>query len=356
MIQLRANWQDRQSWDAFVERHPHARYCHLFGYGQAVACYRYKPCYIGFVRNGELIAALPTMEISSHLLSKRLVSQPFSEFGGMLVDAGVTHAEFNEIVALLSEYLHSLPGVKLIELHGNHGVADQWHDHFVIGPDPHFIGFLPLTRDTDKLWNEVIRYSARKPVNQAIQYGIEVVRECDERILRERFFPLYLRSMKRLGVPPHDLSYYLDTFRAMGERMHIFWAYHEGQPIAGLLGFSCGKRVNIVNTVSDPEYWRLRPNDLLHWEFIKWAAQSGFDYFDFGSIRYDGQLTFKKKWGCEMAEHKHYFFVANEAKKIGLAVNSSSQGMKRISGVWSNYVPLQVGRVVGPMIRRELAR
>ncbi|MGH7089751.1 MAG: hypothetical protein ACREFQ_12710 [Stellaceae bacterium] len=33
------DWNDREAWDGFVERHEQGRFCHLFGYGDVIACY-----------------------------------------------------------------------------------------------------------------------------------------------------------------------------------------------------------------------------------------------------------------------------------------------------------------------------
>ena len=51
----------------------------IVGYGRVVACYGYKPRYLAFLRNRDLVGALPVAEVSSVLYRRRLVSQPFSD-------------------------------------------------------------------------------------------------------------------------------------------------------------------------------------------------------------------------------------------------------------------------------------
>jgi hypothetical protein len=48
-------WADPAAWDAFVRVHPQSRYCQLFGYGKVVGCYGYRPRYLAFRRNTELV-------------------------------------------------------------------------------------------------------------------------------------------------------------------------------------------------------------------------------------------------------------------------------------------------------------
>jgi len=160
--------------------------------------------------------------------------------------------------------------------------------------------------------------------------------------------------MKRLGVPPHNIRYYLDCERMLGERMQIFWAIKDSKRIAALLGFNSGVRTAIINTVSDPAYWPHRPNDLLHWEYVRNAVERGCAYFDFGSVRYEGQRLYKSKWGCSLIEQA-YCFVSARPQSVR-TFNSSSSTMERLSHVWARYVPQRLADRLGPTIRQVLAR
>lgn len=355
MIVLKDDWQDATSWDHFVEHHEQARFCHLFGYAAVLNCYGYAPRNLCFVQDGTIVGVLPAVQIKSLFSGRRLVSQPFSEYGGLLLDPNLSEQDCKEIFSALVAFAQKAAGIDLIEMHGNHGVPQPWRDNWALGPVSYHVAILPLNRPIDELWGKVVRYSVRKAVNQARNHGLKVVFECDEKVIRERFFPLYLKSMKRLGVPPHSIEYFLHCYRVFGEKMLICWAMKDATPVAGLLGFSCGGRVSIINTVSNPDQWHLRPNDLLHWELIQWAAETNHKFFDFGSIRYQGQSDWKKKWGCECIEHKLYS-VNVGARASPNVLNSSSKRMQTIATLWSKYVPLAITQAVGPMIRRQLAR
>lgn len=356
MITLNENWTDRQTWDAFVTGHPQGRFCHLFDYGQIVSCYGYAPVHLAFLKDGSLAAVLPGSRVNSLLYGRKLVSQPFSEYGGLLADAALSAEDIRAIATLLHDYAGAHRQPSLIEMHGNHGIPANLREDLFIPRNPHHIALLDLERPIEELWEKVVRYSVRKAVNQARKKGLEVFEECDEGIIRERFFPLYLKSMKRLGVPPHKIDYYLGCARAFGADMKIFWAAKDKTVLAGLLGFACGRRVNIVNIVSTPESWQDRPNDLIHWEFVKWAAENGYKVFDFGSVRYEGQMTYKRKWGCIFEEHKHYLMSARQSDVDTATFDSSSDSMARMSKIWARAVPLGVGAWIGPMIRKHLAR
>ena len=106
---------------------------------------------------------------------------------------------------------------------------------------------------------------------------------------------------------------------------------------------------------SRPAAWELRPNDLIHWEYIQWAHRQGFQRFDFGSIRYEGQLHYKKKWGCTIADHAYYYVRVDHAAGAE-TFDSSSPRMKRMSELWAKHMPPAAARMLGPAIRKNLIR
>ncbi len=358
MIRIEDGWGDAAAWDTFVLAHPQSRYCQLFGYGRVVGCYGYKPRYLAFLRNRDLVGVLPTAEVSSVLYRRRLVSQPFSEYGGMLLCPDLAEDENKAALGALRDYLRHRSRASSLELHGNHGMSLAPQSPSMRAEAVGHIAYMELTSNTDALWRDVVRYSVRKAVKQALNYGVTVSFGCDRAVLEREFFPLYLKSMKRLGVPPHKFAYYSRSLQEFGPDMMLAMARAaDGTPIAGLLGFSCGGRVNIINTVSDPDHWNLKANDLLHWEAIKRTAEAGQRFFDFGSVRYEGQSTYKKKWGTVLADH-HNYLMASTKQHGGrqVVINSSSNSMKRMSRLWSAYMPDRIGQRIGPMIRGQLAR
>lgn len=353
-MEIVCDFNDAARWDHYVTAHPESRFCHLWGYRCVERAYGYRPRYFAFLRRGEIAGVLPAFEARSVFFGSRMVSQPFSEYGGLLLDEDITESEWNETAAGIRDVLRA-GRISTLEMHGRQGLRSAAAGSGLLEGNSQQYAYLPLDRPIDELWNGVVTYQVRKAVQKAQRAGITVERKSDAETIRRVFFPLYVDSMMRLGVPPHNLRYYLECQAAFGDGMQIFWALRGGVPIAGLLGFTCGHRVNIINIVSDQRYWEERPNDLIHWEFIKWAHQGGYRYFDFGSVRYEGQLRYKQKWGCRIEPHAYYFLPAGAAERQE-TFDSSSGTMKRMGEVWSRYVPKPVGAAVGPFLRKHLVR
>src|SRR5215469_1121305 len=183
------DWTDARAWDAFVEAHEQARFCHLFHYGDVVACYGYEPVRIAFVRDRTLVAVLPAALTTSLLFGRRLVSQPFSEYGGLLMDPSLESEDVLRIFTLLEDYLERHSRIRSIELHGRHGIPAQFGPGpFALG-NPHHVAVLALDHTADQLWQKVVQYSVRKAVNKAQAQGVVAFEESGPAIIRERFYP-----------------------------------------------------------------------------------------------------------------------------------------------------------------------
>jgi CelD/BcsL family acetyltransferase involved in cellulose biosynthesis len=348
------DFPDASRWNDYVERHPEGRFCHRFEYRCIQSVYGYTPFYVALLKEGEIVGVLPAFAARSVIFGRKLVSQPFSEYGGPLLDGTVSSNDMRLSVDWMRGFLAEHK-IAALEMHGCRGMPDGHRRDFVPMHE-HQAAQLDLGDSLDEIWNRVISYDVRKAVKKAERAGLTVEERSDPETIRRDFYPLYLGSMKRLGAPAHSVDYYLACKLAFGTAMKIFWSKNGDALLAGLLGFTCGHRVNIVNTVSDERYWHLRPNDLVHWEFIKWAHGAGYTCFDFGSVRYEGQSRYKKKWGCTFDGHAYYFLAARNNGVRLRTFDSSSGTMKGFARLWSAHVPAPVAQRLGPCLRKHLVR
>lgn len=356
MIRMVEDYSDATSWDGFVQSIGESRFCQLYGYAQAAATYGYGSRHIAFLKDDQILAALPASKTASLFFGRKLVSQPFSEYGGMLLSPEATGSDVEEVFALTREFLAQVQ-LPVLELHSAASLSPESRETHLVRANLRRNAVLDLSPSLDDLWSKVLSRQVRKAVRKAESSDLHVWQECNPTAIKNRFYPLYLQSMKRLGVPPHSVQYFLRCCSGLGDRMAIFWAAKDSRPIAALLGFRCGDRVNITTTASDEAFWEYRPNDLLHWSYIRWAKEEDARYFDFGSVRYDGQVQFKKKWGCSFDEDSYYFLSsADSGRSKTRSFETSGSTMKSFSKLWSRCVPSFVGRAIGPTLRKHLVR
>jgi CelD/BcsL family acetyltransferase involved in cellulose biosynthesis len=350
----RAEATGAADWDAFVEHHPEGRFCHLWGFRQALErAYGYRCLYLNIHSNNERIGIFPSIVARRPL--RHLVSQPFNEYGGPLTRPLSPHeyAELGEILLSAAREQRC----KSIEIRGGVGCDAAEHADFWIRKPLHQYAVLKLD-EPDTLWRKTLTHEARKGVNQARKSGLQAEIRRSGRAVEDPFYTLYLSSMKRLGVPPHPRRLFEHLAAALEDRVVSAWVLSDARPVSMLLGLITGKRIQIWITASDDKFWAARPNDLAHWELIRWAALQNLQLFDFGSARYAGQIQFKKKWGVTFHDYSCYLIEQSEARGNTAipSVDSSGPWMTTLSQIWRATVPLRLTPLLGAPIRRYLTK
>lgn len=340
-------------WDEFVKKHPHGRFIHLTGFKKTVeSVYKLRPNYWVYSQSGEIKALFPSFFHKSILYGKRLVSQPFSEYGGILFSPNL---EAGQKLDILAEF----PSV--IERSKERGHFDyvemrcfpdfQGLDCGLLKKESLYsYGTLRLDKDF-KLWNHV-DYSVRKNIKKALSSNLkfEVGTAAEE--ISKIFYPLHLQSLKRLGSPPHPLAYFLTLQKNLKDHMMIFIARREETSVSALLGWTVGNSVHITDIASDEKYFPLRGNDFLHFEFIQWAISHNYKCFDFGPVRYPGQMRYKKKWGIELHEYSYFYIPLRKMKR---PLSDRSFLGRTASSVWKLLFPRSMAAKAGKFLRRQLS-
>jgi len=191
----------------------------------------------------------------------------------------------------------------------------------------------------ENLWKNKLNYTVKKAIKKAERSGLTVGQGVSKNNLKEKFYPLYLRAMKKFGTPPHSLEFFFNLEKS--QKTILVWADFEGKTIAVLLGWEENKNMIVGYNPSEPKYWDLRANDLLHWELIKESIKRGCQYVDFGPVRYEGQLQYKKKWGCDIYED-------NEKR-----INPDLWFYRILRILWRTFVPLRWTPYLGKLLRSK---
>jgi hypothetical protein len=339
-------------WDDFVRNHSRGRFIHLIGFKKTVeAVYKLKPNYWLFREDGRMRAIFPSFYHRGLIYGKRIVSQPFSEYGGILFDPALEKegrrsimGEFPSVIekskeAGLFDYVEIRCFPDLEGLEAENFRREHLYEY----------GLLPLRQGLNLM--EIISYSVKKTVRQAQARRLELRLVESEDEIREAYYPLHLRSLRRLGSPPHPLAYFLTLRRSLQKHLKIFIARHESRPLAALLGWAVGQSVQITESVSDERYFSMRANDLLHFHFINWAIDNGFRWFDFGPVRYPGQRQYKKKWGVELHDYSYYYAPAAEQRR---PLSEQSPAARAGSFIWK-ILPLRLTAGLGKFLRKQLS-
>jgi len=341
-------------WDEFVEAQPGARMVHLIGFRKAIEeTYRLEPFYRACVKGGAIRAVFPGFFHRSVLYGKRVLSQPFSEYGGILLSADAGPAEREEILEEFSRMALSALRIKRF---------------------PHLEMRNPVSLETDlspgykrlRLFKRALRrldspeamWAAlsskdRNIIQKARDFGLTVSEERSGPSLRRVFYPLYLRTMKRLGTPPHPPEYFIRLSRALEDKMKVYTVRFRQTPVAALIGWGVGKTVHVTDMVSDSAAFFLKPNDLAVWEFLRRSWEQGFEVFDFGPVRYRGQEIFKKKWRMEFRDYS-YVYLSTAPERIRNPFSDSGGITAAAPAIWRAAVPAGLSGWIGRYVRKQV--
>ena len=142
----------------------------------------------------------------SRIYGRKIVSQPFSEYGGLLLAPDLEAAERD---AILDEF-------RALALETLEDEAVRPSRNAL--PDEPAAGRFPLprpcrsSRPRSSGSRTAKRCGNRSPartgtcIRRARNNGLAFAERTDEEAIRASFYPLYERTMKRLGSPPHPLG------------------------------------------------------------------------------------------------------------------------------------------------------
>lgn len=278
------------------------------------------------------------------VMDGRVVSVPFSDYCDPLVES--TDAWH----ALADPLVREGRRVHLRCLHAAIPLADErfaatdrarWHE-VAIDPDP------------DRRWAS-LHSSARRAIRKARDAGVTVDAAEDERDLRE-FFELHLRVRKhkyRLLAQPYRFFQALWDGFLRHDRGALILARRDGEVVAGVLSLRWQDVLYYKFNASDPAHLDVRPNDLVVWELLRYAAERGCRALDLGLSAWDqeGLNRFKHKYATdERTIHLLRHTPAGSPSEREVEVRSL---LDRLTGVFVGaQVPDQVTEEAGDALYR----
>ena len=348
--------QDRERWDQFVNRHPQGRFVHLSCYKDILEkTYSYPAHFVYVEENREIVALFPFFELRNIFFKTRFISQPFSEYGGILLKENLAPETKSKAIQALKRYLNvflSRRPDSYFEIHGGLDNPDLMREYFI----ERRMGKTAVLRlnSYQEIYDQFDR-QIKKALRKARDEGVAVFQEASLESIEDKFYPLYVKYLKkRHGTPPYPRNFFLNCYQYAPQNIKIFFAEKDKKIIAALWGFLANRRIQISYNPSLEEYFIFRPNDLLHARFIQWGCENNFKYFDFGPARYAGQINYKKKWGVEFLEYSH-FYLSKRPMDFG-PIQPENSSIKILSRIWKSCLPGFIANFIGPFIRRKMGR
>ena len=331
---------DAGTWDRYVSQHRSATFYHEYSWRKFFRDFlRKETYYLTATSGGKCVGVLPMVRQKSRIFGDYIVSLPFLNYGGALVDDNeVLKGLIARVVQLAAE-----PGSSYVELRGLEPVCDLPCKTKKVSMR------LSLPDSADELhasFSSKLRSQIRRPVREGpkIRYGGAE--------LLDSFYSVFSRNMRDLGTPVYSKKFFRDIVRRFRISSEIVVIELNGQPIAAAFLFHKRGMSEIPWASSDRRYNRISINMLLYWEVLKRSIDRGSEVFDFGrSTRDSGTFRFKKQWGAEPTQLCWSYVLADGAETPELDPDNKKYALA--IRAWQK-LPLPIANTIGPFLARNL--
>lgn len=332
-------------WDEFVERHDGPAYA-LWGWGDAVEAYGHDRWYLAARADGSIVGVLPLFHIESKLFGSKLVSPPFAARGSLVLDDGATAVK-DVLFERTRELAHDLD-VDFVSLRGSRIDPPEAFER-----ETRFVTFrTALSGGPNAVW-QGLKDSRCRQIEQAADGSLTYEVADSIADLRD-YYRLHLQSMRGHGTPPHSFEF----FRVLWDRLHdeghlrVGLVRRDGEPINGMLDLALGSTVYQWGVVNDYEHRGLNGGSLALWKSLEWAAERGYDVYEFGRTREgSGVYTFKKSFGGTKTWYDDLHYYPDRAVELP---DPDDDRYDRLKDVWRR-LPMPVTRAIGPKIRKNIS-
>ncbi len=221
--------------------------------------------------------------------------------------------------------------------------------------------------------NHQVKWAATK----AIKEGLSIRSSRNDEDL-QAWYRLYLRTMRRNGVPPRSFRFFQQLWNGLrtGDNLEFVLVERSQRRLNDSHGenkppvSACPGRLDIVSgafllrfgatvfwafTGSDAEGSRLHANDLTLWHCLHESCRLGYRLFDLGEVAesHRSLAQFKAKWGTVLRPMYRYYYPAQSPFRDGTDEDDVHVSARLAGIVWKR-LPLGAVALLGDWIYRFL--
>jgi serine/alanine adding enzyme len=340
MIRL---WHDDDAtgWDAFVDRHPAGRCCHLSAWKRIIeSAFGHRTYYLVSEDAGGVDGVFPMVRLCSRLFGDFLVSVPYVNYGGPCASS---ETAFRGLIAAGCDTASRL-GTEHLEIR-----TETPADLGLPIKSAKVSMRLELPGSSDELWKS-LGSKLRSQVKRSQHESMTVTVGREEELAA--FYEVFAENMRDLGTPVYGRSFFEAVLRELPDTTWICCVRMEGRPVAAGFLMAFRQMLEIPWASSLRRFNRFSPNMLLYWSVLRFACERGFRVFDFGRSSPDsGTFRFKAQWGATAVPlYWHYWLRAG-----GSMPDLSPRNPKMQFAIRSwQRLPVGLTKVIGPPIVKHL--
>jgi FemAB-related protein (PEP-CTERM system-associated) len=337
-----------KSWDRFVEQHPDATIGHLRAWGPVIQnAYGHEALPLAALADGELVGVLPQVLVRSRLFGHRLVSMPFLDYGGILIDPDAVRETGIDVTDALLEAATEAGRVR----HARSLGLRQFHP--IASRDPvtadRVTMLLPLST-ADAVWT-ALPSERRNRVRKGEKSGLTVVWGGAE--LLDGFYDVFAANMRDLGSPVHSHAFFAEMLLRLPDTARVLQVRDRtARPVGAAVCLFFRDTIAVPWVSSRRDAFALCPNFVLYWEVIRFGCAEGYRTLDLGrSFRHAGTFEFKRQWGA--MPHPLPWIFRDLVAGGPPPLDRDPSRFRRLVDLWKR-LPVPVANLLGPWIRRQV--
>ena len=161
--------------------------------------------------------------------------------------------------------------------------------------NPFFNYIFDLSKGPEHIWAQ-FKKRLRQDIERAKRKEIYVEEGSKDELyfIYNAIVERYKRQNRAVYMPKSYLSDLYDKFYP--NNLRIFVAKYENEPVGGLVALCYKNKISFWIGSAKSNVEGVSPNDLAHWEAIKWACEQGFKYCEEIGAGTERLVQFKAKY------------------------------------------------------------
>ena len=300
-------------WESFLQTHPRASIFHTRSWLEALRkTYGYTPVAFTTTPPGfRLTNGIPFCEVNGWLGTRRLVALPFSDHCVPLVEST------EQLADLLGQLRNGVAARRWrrVQIRATEVAAEHGEGRSVPSLVLHKLDLRP---QLDEIFGRFHPSCIQRKIRRAEREGLTCRKGRSEEFLRD-FYRLLLATRRRHGLPPQPLQWFRNLIAAFGEKLEMHVAYAKETAVAAMLTLRYKQTLVYKYGCSDKRFSASGGMQLLFWNAIQQASQSGLVEFDLGRTELvnDGLVTFKDRLGAKREPLAYFEFPMRNRAQAG---------------------------------------
>ena len=304
--------------------------------------YKYTPTFFVSYGENKITNLLPVMEVKSFLTGKRGVSLPFTDFCEPLVVEGQQfRIMLDKAVSFGKKRNWKYLGIRGGESYLS---AEQPADIF-------YCHKLDLTLGQKQLFLN-LRDSTKRNIKKAQKEKVSISITTSWQAMKA-FCSLNTLTRREHGLPPQPFNFFrnLHDLVIKKDLGFIVTASANNIVIAANVYFTFGNEVTYKYGASDKQFHRLRANNLVMWEAIRWSVNNGFKELSFGRTEPEnaGLRQYKRGWGGREYLRRYYKYDLQKDKLV-----NDTSGISPLFENIFHRLPLHSLNILGRLFYRHM--